>query len=100
MKECEDTPSISSSVSSFNPLPNFAEECKKVRQEALEAEKQATLFIQQSENNIPPPIKVVPPEASRPENVCPTTPKAAHQKKHGGFFSKLFKSHSKDNLSK
>jgi hypothetical protein len=45
VKECEDTPSIASEIS--NPYPNFAEQCKKVRQEAIEAEKQATKYLKE-----------------------------------------------------
>ncbi|KAE9548397.1 hypothetical protein FO519_008391 [Halicephalobus sp. NKZ332] len=111
VKDCEDTPSIASSVSSFNPFPNFAEQCKKIKQDAVEAERQATLFIQESENQIPPPVTVRPTEGTQHEKNtlrpgdsraedrdCPETPRAMQQKKHGGFFSKLFKSHSKDNI--
>uniref|UniRef100_A0AC34Q7X4 Uncharacterized protein n=1 Tax=Panagrolaimus sp. JU765 TaxID=591449 RepID=A0AC34Q7X4_9BILA len=29
LKECEDTPSVASSISSYNPLPNFAEQCRQ-----------------------------------------------------------------------
>uniref|UniRef100_A0A914QEC4 FYVE-type domain-containing protein n=1 Tax=Panagrolaimus davidi TaxID=227884 RepID=A0A914QEC4_9BILA len=105
VKECEDTPSIASTIST-NPFPNFAEQCKKVRQDAIEAEKQATKFLKEhgvependdNEEIIPPPKNVKPLE-STPKSVSrkkdPMSPKASSPKK--GFFSKLFKTYSKD----
>ena len=102
VKECEDTPSIASSVTA-NPFPSFADQCKKVREEAMEAEKQATKFLKEhgaeieddQEAVIPPPKNMKPLESTPGMMKKHDTPKPPSPKK--GFFSKLFKSHSKEN---